>query len=81
MSLAPSEEQMLTEIEGRLRRCDLWLAARLAMFRRFASGRTGPAGEFLSPWRARPLWAVYAALLTVLLCAGAAAGLLSSGVL
>jgi hypothetical protein len=79
MSLVPGEEQMLTEIESRLRRSDLKLAARLAVFRRRAFRGEGPAKEFLSPWRARPLWAIRIALLAVLLCAGAILGLLFSG--
>jgi Protein of unknown function (DUF3040) len=78
VSLAPGEEQMLTEIEDRLRRSDLKLAARLAIFR-WSLNTSGPARERLSPWRARPAWAIRTALLTLLLCACAAAGLLMSG--
>jgi hypothetical protein len=54
MSLAPSEEQRLAEIESKLRWSDPRLAARLAMFRRHAAGRRGPAREPVSPWRASP---------------------------
>ena len=50
VSLAPSEEQMLTEIEDRLRRSDLKLAARLAIFR-WTLNTSGPARECLSPGR------------------------------
>lgn len=39
MSLAPSEQQTLAEMESRLRWSDPKLAARLALFRRRASGR------------------------------------------
>jgi hypothetical protein len=54
MSLAPRQEQRLAEIESKLRWSDPWLAARLAMFRRRAAGRRGPAREPVSPWRASP---------------------------
>jgi hypothetical protein len=55
MSLAPGDEQVLAEIEDRLRRSDLRLAARLAVFRRRATHRgRGPAtGERISPWLPR----------------------------
>jgi hypothetical protein len=79
MSLAPGEEMMLSEIENRLRRSDPRLAARLAVFRRRALRGKGPVREFLSPWRARPLWAARLTLLAVLLCVGVVLGLLSSG--
>jgi hypothetical protein len=49
MSLAPFEQQILTDIETRLRRSDPKLAARLALFRRHASRGQGPARELLSP--------------------------------
>jgi hypothetical protein len=52
MSLAPSEQQILAEIENRLRRSDPGLAARLALFSRRAARRKGPVRERLSPWRA-----------------------------
>ena len=81
MSLAPGEQQTLTEIESRLRRSDPKLAARLALFRRRALRGKGPAREFLSPWRARPRWAIRIALLAVLLCAGAILGVHSCGAL
>ena len=74
MSLAPGEQQTLTEIESRLRRSDPKLAARLALFGRRALRGKGPAAELLSPWRARPRWAIRIALLAVLLCAGAVLG-------
>lgn len=53
MSLAPSEEQKLAEIENRLRKSDLRLAARLVLFshRPFRSAQ-GPARERISPWQA-----------------------------
>jgi hypothetical protein len=58
MSLAPGEQQVLAEIESRLRRSDPALAARLAVFRRHARRGRGPARELLSPWRARPSHAI-----------------------
>jgi hypothetical protein len=53
MSLAPSEEQKLAEIENQLRRSDLRLAARLVLFshRPFHNAQ-GPARERISPWQA-----------------------------
>jgi Protein of unknown function (DUF3040) len=53
MSTAPSEQQVLAEIESRLRRSTPALAARLALLRRHAGRGRGPAREPLSPWRAR----------------------------
>jgi hypothetical protein len=71
MSLAPFEQQILTDIETRLRRSDLKLAARLALFRRHASRGQGPARELLSPWRApcrrQAVWIVLAAVLVAVL--------------
>ena len=81
MSLASGEQQMLTEIETLLRRSDPKLAARLALFRRRTLRGKGPTREFLSPWRARPLWAIRIALLAVLLCVGAILGVLFCGAL
>ncbi|HEX6522547.1 MAG TPA: DUF3040 domain-containing protein [Streptosporangiaceae bacterium] len=55
MSLAPGEERILTEIEQQLRRSDLRLAARLALFRHSPFRKAqGPAEGRVSPWRAHP---------------------------
>jgi hypothetical protein len=65
MSLAPSEQHVLAEIESRLRRSDPALAARLALFRRRASRGRGPARERLSTWRTRPSRAIRLLLITI----------------
>ena len=49
MSLAPAEEQVLADLEAKLRWSDPRLAAKLALFS-YRTGR-GPAAEALSPWR------------------------------
>lgn len=64
-SLAPGERQILAEIENRLRWSCPALAARLALFRWRAGRGRGPAGESLSPWRARPAKAIWTLVLVV----------------
>src|SRR5947209_3381062 len=80
MSLAPAEQQVLAEIECRLRRSDPALAARLALFRRHAGRGRGPARERLSPWRARRPRAVnaMAVLLAAIVLAILAIGLVAA---
>ena len=51
MSLAPGEQETLTEIENSLCRSDPSLAAMFADFSRQTFGRQGPVRESLSPWR------------------------------
>jgi hypothetical protein len=51
MSLAPGEQETLTEIENSLCRSDPRLAAMFAVFSRQIFGRQGPVRELLSPWR------------------------------
>lgn len=53
MSLAPGEQETLTEIENSLCRSDPRLAAMFAVFSRQIFGRQGPVRELLSPWRPR----------------------------
>src|SRR5579875_3763785 len=53
MSLAPSEQRALTEIENSLKRSDPTLAELLADFNRIASPEELPRWERLSPWRSR----------------------------
>lgn len=80
MSLAPSEEEELVEIEIRLRRSDLKLAARLAIFSRQALRRGGgSAGERISPWRARSRRGSWFALMFVSLTVVIAVSVLLAG--
>lgn len=51
MSLAPGEQETLTEIENSLCRSDPRLAAMFAVFSKQIFGRQGPVRELLSPWR------------------------------
>jgi hypothetical protein len=53
MSLAPGEQETLTEIEHSLCRSDPRLAAMFAVFSRQIFARQGPVRELLSPWRPR----------------------------
>jgi hypothetical protein len=53
MSLAPSERQVLAEIEQSLSTVDPKLAARMATFARLAQGDTIARWRSLSPWRLR----------------------------
>lgn len=77
MSLAPGEEQVLAEIESRLRWSDPRLAARLALFGRRGFREPGPARERLSPWRARRSRAIRIVLLAVTVSLAVAALALS----
>lgn len=81
MSLAPGEEQELAGIEDRLRRSDLKLAALLAIFSRRAARRGwGPAGDRISPWRARRGRGSWFALGIVVLSMVIAASVVLAGV-
>jgi hypothetical protein len=53
MSLAPSERQVLAEIEQSLSTVDPRLAARMATFARLAQDDTIARWKSLSPWRLR----------------------------
>ncbi len=82
MSLAPSEERILTEIENRLRKSDLGRAAMLALFSRRAFRRgQGPARERVSPWQARPSRADRLALLALVPMIVIAIGVVAAGAL